>query len=77
MASPGLVVYIGGRQEPPRPTLRKPTRVPDDGQLDMPPCNATWGVGCTTAGGRPVRHRCWTWAGWPHICRCLRCRGAG
>lgn len=23
--------------------------------------------------GRPGAHICWTWTGWPHICRCLRC----
>jgi hypothetical protein len=39
-----------------------PTRTPHDAELDLPPCRREWGP-----------HICWTWTGWPHICRCLHC----
>ena len=53
--------------------LHRPTRTRDDVELDLPPCGNAWSLACTRAGGRTGPHVCWTWSGWPHICRCLRC----
>ena len=55
-------------------TLPRPNRTRDDDLLDMPACGIEWGTGdCTPVFGQPRRHACWTWTGWPHICRCTRC----
>jgi hypothetical protein len=53
-------------------TFPKPTRTP--AEPDMPPCRNTWGpLDCHHAGRRRGPHVCWTWRGWPHVCRCLHC----
>jgi hypothetical protein len=55
-------------------TLPRPTRTAADAELALPPCRNAWGpLECPHAGRRPGPHVCWTWTGWPHICRCLRC----
>lgn len=58
--------------------LRMPTRTGGDAELDLPPCDNAWGpYDCVPALGARRPHACWTWTGWPHVCRCLRCnRGA-
>jgi hypothetical protein len=50
--------------------LPRPTRTDRDSELDLPPCDRQWPGQC-----RPdsPAHRCWTWTGWPHVCRCTRC----
>jgi hypothetical protein len=50
--------------------LRMPTRT---AEVDLPPCRTTWGHGCPLADGKLGAHTCWTWSGWPHPCRCMRC----
>jgi hypothetical protein len=55
----------------------RPTRTEADVKIDLPPCGQEWGPDCPRAGWLPGPHRCWTWAGWPHICRCLRCKTKG
>jgi hypothetical protein len=50
-------------------TLPRPTRTDGDSDLDLPPCGNAWQPLCPHGGP----HACWTWRGWPHICRCLRC----
>ncbi len=53
--------------------LRMPTRT---AEADLPPCRNTWGDGCGT-DGKLGPHQCWTWSGWAHTCRCMRCDGGG
>lgn len=55
--------------------LLRPTRTHADLTLDLPHCDTTWTPRtCRGYDQRsPVDHRCWTWTGWPHICRCMRC----
>lgn len=56
-------------------SLPGPSRTPGDVALDLPPCGNTWTPRtCRGFDQRsPVDHQCWTWSGWPHICRCMRC----
>lgn len=57
-------------------TLPKPTRTEGDADLGLGPCGNAWGpIECPHAGYWPGPHVCWTWTGWPHICRCMRCAG--
>lgn len=56
--------------------LRGRNRSPADADLDLPACGAEWGPRGCPASGRQQRHACWTWTGWPHVCRCLRCNRA-
>lgn len=44
-------------------------RTPADTGVDLPPCVRAWPGQCHAG----TTHRCWTWSGWPHICRCTRC----
>jgi hypothetical protein len=55
--------------------LHRPTRTPGVAGPDLPPCGRTWTPRtCRGFDQRsPIDHQCWTWSGWPHICRCLRC----
>lgn len=45
-------------------------RTPTPSNPDLPPCGNAWGPNDCPEGGP---HLCWTWQGWPHICRCMRC----
>jgi hypothetical protein len=52
-----------------------PTRT--KGEVDLPPCGNAWGpLEDPDAGGSKGPHVCFTWSGWPHICRCTHCRFA-